>query len=69
MLPKMRADPSVVIKDVPSVVKAEPKRGMIRGAQRLNYDSLADLNKPKPAAADEKEGQNFKLRSSWYRLR
>ncbi|MGY3211276.1 hypothetical protein [Mucilaginibacter sp. HD30] len=51
---KNTADQFVVIKDVPVVVKAEPKR-YERGAQRLNYDSLADLNKPKPFAADKKK--------------
>lgn len=47
-----------VIKDVPSVVKTEPKR-YERGTQRLNYDSLANLNKPKPLAADEKKSKNL----------
>jgi hypothetical protein len=43
---------------VPSVVKTEPKR-YDRGAQRLNYDSLANLNKPKPRTTDEKKSKNL----------
>lgn len=51
-------DQPLVNKDVPSVVKTEPKR-YDRGAQRLNYDSLANLNKPKPPAGDEKKTKNL----------
>jgi hypothetical protein len=51
-------DPSVAATSVPSVVKTEPK-WYDRSAQRLNYDSLANLNKPKPAATDEKKNKNL----------
>lgn len=50
--------PSVIKPDLPAVVKTEPKR-YDRGAQRLNYDSLANLNKPKPLATDKKKSQNL----------
>nr|WP_294795715.1 hypothetical protein [uncultured Mucilaginibacter sp.] len=48
----------VVDKDVSPVVKTEPRR-YDRGAQRLNYDSLANLSKPKPSVADEKKSKNL----------
>ncbi len=53
-----RIDPAVAATGVPSVVKTEPKR-YERGAQRLNYDSLANLNKPKPPATNEKKAKNL----------
>ena len=55
---KNTADQSFVTKDAPVVVKTEPKR-YERGAQRLNYDSLADLNRPKPFAPDKKKDKNL----------
>lgn len=43
---------------VSPIVNTDPKR-YERSAQRLNYDSLANVNKPKPLAADEKKTKNL----------
>ncbi|MFD0749780.1 hypothetical protein ACFQZS_06480 [Mucilaginibacter calamicampi] len=46
------------VTNAPPTVNTEPKR-YERGTQRLNYDSLANLNKPKPIDVDEKKHKNL----------
>lgn len=50
--------PAIATTDAPSAVKPEPRR-YERGTQRLNYDSLASLNKPKTLPADNKKSKSI----------
>ena len=54
---KNTVEQPTVINNAP-IANAEPRR-YDRGTQRLSYDSIANLNKPKPLPAEEKKSKNL----------